>query len=114
MHYYLCIIAPDEALFHTAVESQHHQKFLVRGPPPVAERGDQGVEGELPVLIVIILVQFDFVQQNNNDDDGDHGTSGVDSTHRVHLSNRDCHVKENQAKYVDHCPHILFLNDTFS
>lgn len=81
----LCIIAPDEALFHTAVESQHHQKFLVRGPPPVAERGDQGVEGELPVLIVIILVQFDLVQENNNDDDGDYGTSGVDSTHRVHL-----------------------------
>lgn len=51
----------------------------------MAERGDQGVEGELPVLIVIILVQFDFVQENNNDDDGDHGTSGVDSTHRVHL-----------------------------
>lgn len=111
--YYLCIIAPDEPLFHTAVESQHHEKFLVRGPPPVLKSGDKSVEGEVPVFIVIILVQFDFVQKNNNDDDGNHSTPGVDSTHSVHLNNRDCHVKDNQTKCINHCPQKMFLNNSF-
>lgn len=65
------------------------------------KRGDQGVEGEVPVLVVVILVQLDFVQENDNNDDGNDGTSGVDSTNRVHLNNGDCHVKENQTKCIN-------------
>ena len=82
---YLSKISANKSLLYPTIECQHHQQFLVGRVPPVLERLRRQLERQLPLLSTTLLVQLDFVQRKNDDQEGNNCTSSVNATYCVYL-----------------------------